>query len=370
MTNEAMTLSSIEIDDLVLEVLDKVKDGEITTIPTSLENVSFNDLIHSLSPQDLNKLRILVTRVNYNNYEYHVLESICQWNVQNSSGELKVIYSLLCSIFKMSYTPLSNNTSFISQEDAGITDVMQRFHKENVNTIRRLIKSTIASGPVEAKMPLVQYTTSINYLTNLNKGVHPENVLQKEREAVKRYLGTTDSHTTLVASSMDRNEYMARVLIQTLKSISEYKSDQTFSNLRSFLNNAGHICSIVRMFSNYDQKLEGINRLACDLNDQVHSLDRMLSSNAVLARQVLSRLIETNDPIYSDVLALTRHQHRIIAVDTQRVIILFSYLFKEMDMEFIQNHPMIHKALSRMFRYTNIAGKYMNEASAVFDEIY
>lgn len=352
------TVCHTDLDELVLDIMTLVQQGQITTLPPILDE-SYSNLGNVMSPEDINQIHNLLNRRKYTAYEENVLNAIAQWNLRNSSSFLKSIMAAICYTLHSTQRlgQLPSTTELLAVKTGMPSDVARSLHMETPETIRRLIKAAVGNGPVEAKIPVNGYSDEISKLIKIDSR-DPIEV-----ENLRRYLGSTDTKTVLKANSMDRKEYIARLLIQTTKTVSEYKNEDSFSTLRSFLNNAGHICTLIRVFSNTTDNYQWISKLACDVNDQIHSLDRLLSANAVLARQMLTRMIQNNEVIYKDLMDLTRHQHRILAIEAAGVFTMFSYLFKSVEYDFILRHEELSKSITRMLRYTEISTKYTNEIS-------
>lgn len=352
------TVCNSDLDELILEIMSLVKSGKITTLPQTLDE-SYSNLGAIMSVEDINQIHNLLDARKYSAYEENVLNAIAQWNLRNTSSYLKAIIGAICYTLHSSrrLSPLPTTTEILAVKTGMPSDVTRSLHMETPETIRRLIKAAVGNGPVEAKIPVNGYSDEIAALMKIDSR-DPVEV-----ENLRRYLGSTDTKTVLKASNMERKEYIARLLIQTTKTVSEYKNEDSFSTLRSFLNNAGHICTLIRLFSIEADNYQWVSKLACDVNDQIHSLDRLLSANAVLARQMLTRMIQNKEVIYRDLMDLTRHQHRILAIEAAGVFTMFSYLFKSMEFDFIAQNEELNKSITRMLRYTEIATKYTNEIS-------
>lgn len=355
-----LTVCNTDLDEIVQDIMSDISNGKITSVPITLED-NYSNLGKIMSAADIEKIQRMLDDRHYSQYELQVLNSIAQWNLRNTSSSLKSIIGAICYVINQRMTPLPTTTEIKAVQTGLPSDVTAALHREEPETIRRLIKAAVANGAVEAKIPVNGYSAEIEYLMELNS------TDQQAVTNMKRFLSSTDTKTNLKPSSLEREEYIARLLIQTTKTVSEYKNEDTFSTLRSFLNNAGHICTLIRIHSCGNSDYQWVAKLACDINDQIHSLDRLLSANAVLARQMLTRMIQNDEVIYKDLMDLARHQHRIMAIEASSVFIMFSYLFKSLEYSFVESE-MLNKSFTRMFRYTEITSKYVNEISVKLDQ--
>ncbi len=355
-----MAVSSSDLDKLVLSIKRDIDTGSITSIPQSSDNFFMKNADQVLSESDRNIIIGYIEDYELEPYELEVFSEIVSWNIRNTSASLKSLLTAVGHCLKYLIKDNPEDTGpLMCFSDVTVSNMLENFQRESPDNIRRIMKSAVVNGPISAKIPLYTHAAVIQDL------ISPKDT-EKMKADLSRYLAITDAKTNLSSKSMSAHEYVARLLIQTCKSVSEYKQDESFSNLRSFLNNAGHICTLVRIYSEGSQDETSqmtYSRLACDINDQVHSLDRLLSSNAILARQLLSRMVMNEEIIYSHLVDFARHQHRIISVEGYSILTMFAYLVKMLPKSPLSDNQDISKSINRMFRFTDINTKYINEVS-------
>lgn len=350
--------SSMDMDHLVNQVMYLIEDKAVTTIPQTLEASRVEHLDSIVSRDDLERIENIIKALSLSSYELCVLSEIIQWNTRNTSAHLKAISATIGFCVKRLIPEESKSRSSRTAVSAG--NIMESFLSESPETIRHVFKSAVLNGNVAAKIPMTAFKQEIQ------AAVAAPAFGTRHNEDLKRLLLTTSSQVNLQTRNFERYEYITRLLIQICKAVSEYKSEDTFSALRSFLNNAGHISTMVRVYAARTENHELV-RLVCDVNDQVHSMDRLLSSNAVLARQLLSRMVDNNEVVYKQLLELASHQHRLISIEGHSVATLFSYLIKVIPPEMTRDYEEINKSLSRLMRYADINGTYINELTAAMD---
>ena len=239
-----------------------------------------------------------------------------------------------------------NNDARVTASDSSA--LTSKFVKESVWTIRRILHLSTSSGPIEAKLPLINMSETFTKLAELSK------TDEVAKESMKVSLATVRTDIS-IAPNGDKETFCSQLLIQTIKAAREYKLDDSFGKLRSLLTNAGHCANIIRAMSN-DQ---GVQRLASDTLDQIHSADRLLNANAVAADALLARMID-GELIYDKLMDFARHQHRIVAVEAASALALIAYMISSSADLIIENQD-IFLPVSRLIRYSGAGSLYVTE---------
>lgn len=349
------TVSSGMVDDLVYTILEADMDDTIE-VPTRLpSNVNYGiNLKNHYRVQDIAWVRDRLPE-GLTPFELHTLDALACWTYRNTGDLVRSAIGLLgAALFDI----LPRNFPHDVEANEIGSDAYDTFIEESPWTIRRLLKTSTTVGAIDAKIPIRTHASVFEQLENIPAmdRVSP-NIVERERQAT--LLTSVSSNSNLVESNMDLTDFAAARLIQMVKSVSEYKREEGFGRLRSFLTNGSMLATLVRIKTKNDT---GMIRLSMDILDMIHAIDRLLNSNCVAANSLLQRMIR-GELVYDEIIAMSRHQHRIMAVEFIGLTTLFAYFLKKIE-EIHHDDSDIFKAVSRLIRFAGITEQYTNEIVA------
>lgn len=341
-------VSSILLDEIVSHLLDKDIDNEVRIV-SKLPQLSTYEraLEDNYEPQDIDYTIKYIEEKKLTALELTILDGLIRWNFQNTGGLLRSVLGLV----GVAVIRLSTGARFPEGIKATTASEMtNQFVSEPVPAIRRLIRQSVSSGVIEARIPMREMGDTFTYLTELTSATATSDDQLILREAMADV--TTD---VAVLPNSNNREYCIRLMVQIIKATREYKKMDSFGRLRSFLNNAGHFTVAARVMIPDDR----IKRLSLEIGDIIHSTDRLLSANCVAAENAHARMIK-GEVIYGEVMDIIRHQHRIMAVEINAVHSLFAYLLS-VSSEYIKVCGDLSKIISNMIRYSGIGSRYLND---------
>lgn len=349
------TVSSGIIDDLVYVILDADMDDTIEVPPRLPSNVNYGINLKNLyRAQDVtwvkNKLPNGLTPI-----ELHTLDVLACWTYRNTGDLVRSAIGLVGAALQ-DYLP-KDMSHDVEASEIG-SDTYATLINESAWTIRRLLKTSTTVGAIDAKIPIRAHASVFEQLENIPAmdRVTP-NIVERERQAT--LLTSVSSSSNLIEGNMELTDFAAARLIQMVKSVSEYKREEGFGRLRSFLTNGSMLATLVRIKTKNDT---GMIRLSMDILDMIHAIDRLLNSNCVAANSLLQRMTR-GELVYDEIIAMSRHQHRIMAVEFIGLTTLFAYFLKKIE-EIHHDDIDIFKAVSRLIRFAGITEQYTNEIVA------
>lgn len=352
-TTPAFTVSSHTLDKIISGILESDLENEIE-LPSRLQpNVSYGrDLNNWYRSQDVQFVQTKYL-AGLTEVELSVLDALTRWSFRNTGNLMRSATGLVaCALFKVA-KPLENDYP-ISAVETG-KDIYSSLISENVWTIRRLCQTATSGESIDAKIPLRTFGDVFNNLTDLTvKDRTTPNKLERERQV--RLLTNVVPSRTLQESSMDRTDFAVGRLIQMTKAVARYKREDGFGRLRSFLTNASMMATMVRVKAHDDL---GLARLCSDVLDMFHSIDRLLNANCVAANSLLDRM-QRGELVYDEVMAMGRHQHRIVAVEYSAALTLFAYLLKQADIDMYDDAD-VRSAANRLIIYSGVSEQYTSE---------
>lgn len=355
--NQPVIISSIYVDKLASYILGKNEEGKFdlyarfTPAPDNTRNIADN-----YRTEDIEAIRVIIDSDNLCIEDIHILANQTLWNFRNSGGVLRMAFGLIGAAVGQSDFNRTQKEPLRARTTSNLID---SFLKESFWSIQNLTRSVIATGPCTAKIPFREYGKEIELLSNIRKA--SPGIISLEKERLKRILTPSNIIVTSTESG-ERLDYIVKRLVQVVKAVSEYKQDDSFSQLRGFLNNSSHMATMLRMMSS-DNPV--ITRLATDASQQINCTDRLLSSNAVAAGGLLTRLY-AGELVYSEILDLCNHQHRLIGVEAESAMGMFTYLISNSHEKILSSSELTRTAM-RIYRFAGITDEY---ASVIRAENY
>lgn len=347
-------VSVYDIDTLAKTLLELDLQRKIEIPPRLSRDVSYEKtLAAEYDKETIAAAKELIAKELYSNDDLAVLDNLARWNYRNSGDLLRATYGLIGTSV-LSLLPTQNSNTYVKAKNTDSLDT--QFLDESVWAIRRMIRMSVSTGPHEAKIPLREIGDSVKTLSHYSTESNSDNY-DAEKKRLTRLLPTVLT-TSAVTNDGDQMEFSAKLLIQMIRATAEYRQDDNFGRLRSFLNNTSHLSAMLRMF-NVDTKHQSINRLASDVIDQINCTDRMLSANCVAANGLMQRMIN-GEVVYNDIMEVLKHQHRVMAVEVQSCIGLTAYMLSAARHR-INENPDVKACMSRLLRYSGIGARYYNE---------
>lgn len=349
------TISSQKLDEITKHIL-SAYDRNLIALPAKLDRstVYGRDLVNFYREEDQRWAQAYIDSLNLSGTQLCVLDSLARWAFRNTCGNIRSVIGLLGTVIGRY---VAANFRDIHVKSTDTSDIVSSFLDESTWTIRRIMRSSALTGSIDAKIPMTEYKEEFDALAALPAADRQWN-LKEEREEMRIILNTTNSNSFVSPNGMPRKEYAARRLTQMLKSVAEYKREDGFTRLRSLLNNGSQAAMVIRMLAVNDPE---ISRLASDVLDHFHSIDRLLNANGTAANTLLARMAR-DEIVYDEVLAMGRQQHRIIAVEFNSAVILFSHLLKVSGYKFKQSKD-FRTAVHNCLRYSGIQENYLNEVT-------
>lgn len=348
-----IVISSILLDKIINDVIEADNQKVLSLPPRIAHRKTYGrEMIEIFTSADRDWMTSYVAAMGLSNTQLCALDALARWSFRNSSSDIRVALALLSTEIGR-FIAMTPRDSDVKSTDIG--DIVNSFLDESVWAIRDVLRSASLTGSIDAKIPMTEYSEEFKYLSELCE--HDRSVgLIEEKQQARHYLSTTTAESVISPAQMSRREYAARRLFQMLLSASQYKRDDCFSRLRSLLNNGTQLAMTIRRLSVNDPDL---GRLATDVLDQFHSVDRFLNANGTAASSLVTR-VTRDELVYDEIIAMGRHQHRIIAVEFNSALMLFSYLVKLAGFQ-MKGHTGFRNSVSDCLRYSGALEGFTSE---------
>lgn len=344
-------ISSITLDQIIAHIWDADAQG-VLKLPKKLDRPASYGVIltEMFYPEDLTYLEAYINDLGLGPQQLLALDALTRWSFVNAVSRVRCTLGMIGAVIAPKVALLNVQTHPTARPVACINT---RFTGESVALISQVLREASASPSACAKIPKWHYEDEYEKLSSLNE-IDRKHGLVDERRQLVEWMKSTDIKTELYPEAGTRTEYAARRLIQVIQAIAGYKNSSESDTLRTLVSNVNHISTLVRVQSSQDSPL--LSRLASDVIDYFHSLDRMLSANCAQARAVLSRM-KTGDLLYDECLALGRQRHQVMALEFSPAVTLFSYMLKVAAVQLKHDAALDH-ALDALMRFTNAEAVY------------
>lgn len=348
-------ISSSTIDEIAKQILAYDLIHKIQ-IPTRIDPATTYDkgLEENYRPSDISGVKAILAKFAPTKEEMATMDSLLRWNFRNAGTIVRSSYGLIAAALNgLNKDRHDNDQSTMAVQVSD--NLAMQFSQESLWAIKRMTRMTVATGAHECKIPLRDLDSEYAELIDMSK-MFGTDVYDVEADTVKSILKDLTS-TTPIDKTQNRKMLARKLCLQMIQAIAEYRQDDTFGRLRGFMNNVCHFANLVRILTTGEN--HSLNRLCCDVLDQVHSTDRLLNSNCIAAIGLMER-IKNDEVVYDRILELGKHQHRVMALEVSSCVGLFAYLVKQ-SQSLIEIDSDVRNTLSRLLKYSGISNRYTSE---------
>lgn len=266
---------------------------------------------------------------NYSNAA--ILDGLCRWNYRNSEGIARIVYfaiSLITSpiVFEARKRGVDHAVSLRNSVD--LTNIRAAMLKDDPVFLAQVFREALISQPLMAKLPLARAGDVYNQLTAVSSAA---NQLMADGQLVEESMTllSRTSSTSVVPIRLDgaeARESAIRRLFQTVHAIAEYKTEKSHSELRSFLNTASTVTSLVRFMS------ADYNEAVSDVLSTLLPVEKLIQNYSFTAGVLLQRA-HAGQLVYAEMLNLCTQWYSLINADLMLVFKVFAHLLVHVEEE-------------------------------------
>lgn len=254
-----------------------------------------------------------------------ILDPLCFWLYRCSDGKLRDAFLMLSwALAPLAREVIGAVRKPAASNDVDMNDVMGSLCKESVHYISSIVRGSVISVPLEARLPLSKCEVIYSTLTAVSDPSHQSyGDGEIVEESVKLFGSVDPSMNLTVHMEGDRaRESAIRRLFQTTQAIATYKSESSYSSLRVAMNSMSSLLVMSRVVD------ADLQEVSTDALMVLTAAERSVASLAQVATSLCNRA-KAGQVVYGEMLQLCSQWHSVVNGELELAFRMFAMFLRE-----------------------------------------
>lgn len=266
----------------------------------------------------------------YRNYhrpdQIAILDPLCFWLYRSTDGKLRDAFLMLSwALAPLAREVIGSVRKPVANGEVNPNDVMGSLFSESVHYISHIIRSSVITVPLEARLPLSKCEEIYSQLSAVSDPVHQLCADGTIVEESINLFGSVDPsmNLTVFMEGDKARESAIRRLFQTTQAIATYKSESSYSNLRVALNSMSSLLVMSRVVD------ANLQEISTDVLMVLTAAERSVAALAGVATALCNRA-KAGQIVYAEMLQLCSQWHSVVNGEVELAFRMFAMFTREL----------------------------------------